>query len=279
MDDSSDQDLLTLEPPTGNQRDRIVFLARALAYGVISDAWSPYISVTPTYKANAPDEEGYYSQSYAGEYWGCPGDPTYEQRLQAYLTAHWNGLQPQAAFFEAMGYFEQKTDVQAATQARAQTTTYYLLTSKAFDLLEEPTKPPSVFISYSRRKSSAFGLLIVARLQAKGMPNPFLDLMIEPGEEWHSHLEKIIQSSEYFVCLIADGTLDSPHVQDEIQWAEKAGLTIIPVWQPDFTGTGNFPESVERIVKSKNAIRVTEESAEGYNSAVVRLLNRLGYAP
>lgn len=54
---------------------------------------------------------------------------------------------------------------------------------------------------------------------------------------------------------------------------------MIPIWQPDFTGKGNFPAHVERMVQQRNAIRITEESAEAYNSAVVKLLNRLGYAP
>lgn len=105
----------------------------------------------------------------------------YEKRLQEYLTAHWGDMdQPQAAFLEAMGYFEPRTELQSNAQPD---TKYYLVSSKAFALLEQPTTPPSVFISYSRRKSSAFGLLIVARLQAKGMPNPFIDMVIEPGEE------------------------------------------------------------------------------------------------
>jgi hypothetical protein len=277
VETSAPPDILSIDPPPSNQRDRIVFLARALAYGVISDKWSPYISARPFYRSNPPDEEGYYSQSLVGEYWSCPGNSTYEQRLQEYLKAHWGDMQqPQAVFLEAMGYFEQRPELQASV---IPDTNYYLLTSKAFALLEQPATPPSIFISYSRRKSSAFGLLIVARLQAKGMPNPFIDMVIEPGEAWHAHLQRIIQQSQYFVCLIAEGTLDSPHVQEEIQWAEAAGLTMIPVWQPDFTGKGNFPEHVARMIQERNAIRVTEESAEAYNSAVIKLLNRLGYAP
>lgn len=50
-------------------------------------------------------------------------------------------------------------------KAPSETEYIYFLTPKAFSLLSQPIKQPSVFISYKHDESSSFGLLIEARLK------------------------------------------------------------------------------------------------------------------
>lgn len=151
----------------------------------------------------------------------------------------------------------------------------YKLSSKAFDLLNRPLTPPSVFISYRRRASSAFGLLLVARLKAVGVQNPFIDMNIQPGDEWHAQLENIVRGSRYFILLIGDGTLESDYVQQEIAWAlATPNVIIIPVLHDDLR-----QDSLPPDLASKQAIVVERESAEYYELAVLKVLNRLGYTP
>jgi hypothetical protein len=62
-----------------------------------------------------------------------------------------------------------------------------------------------------------------------------------------------------------------------------AGLTIIPVWHNDFEykseDWGNVPVRIDQMLKNTHAIRVREESALDYNTAIVELLNRFGVTP
>jgi hypothetical protein len=123
--------------------------------------------------------------------------------------------------------------------------------------------------------------LIVARLQARGIQNPFIDMNIAPGDVWHAQLENIIKNSRYFVSLLGREPF-SPMVIKEITWAmETPNLVYIPIWQSSYRQKKSqvLTLDVQNFVNGVHAIRIKEESAEEYNNAMVQLLNRLGYAP
>lgn len=151
------------------------------------------------------------------------------------------------------------------------------LEKNAYDLLQAPLAPPSVFISYQRSASSALGLLIVARLKAVGIPNPFIDMNIEGGDEWQRRIENTIQGSRYFILLLAPGTLErSEWVRYEIKTAQAVpGMTIIPIWHNGYRGEGMQAAGLSE----RNAIRIVEEHTDQYELAMIKLLNALGYAP
>ena len=246
-------DDLLRQPAPENPVERIHTLARDLAYGALNGRWSPKIGIAFI----GGDQYGWLSQV---------GDPS---PLMEYLVEKWNDRPPPAELLTSFGYFNWLEERESGTNI-------YILTEKAFGLLEKPTAPPSVFISYRRNQSSALGLLIVARLKAVGVENPFIDMNIDPGDEWHALLEKTVRQSQYFVALMGPGTLESPYVRREIEWALDAqGVHVIPIWHNGYAGVGDVPEALS----SKNAIRIKEESAEEYELAMIKLLNRLGYAP
>lgn len=233
--------------------ERIHALARDLAYGAVTGQWSSKISLSWA----GPDSYVWISNE---------GNPSV---ISDYLEAKWNDQQPSANVLMSFGYFTLLTE-------RDSGTIVYLLTDKAFKLLEKPTVAPSVFVSYRRNQSSALGLLIVARLKAVGVPNPFIDMVIDPGAEWHALLEKTVRQSRYFIALIGPGTLESAYVRNEIAWAlSTPDQVIIPFWHGGFTPGADYPAALG----SRNAIRLKEESAEEYELALIKLLNRLGYGP
>ncbi|MBN8639865.1 MAG: toll/interleukin-1 receptor domain-containing protein [Anaerolineae bacterium] len=183
------------------------------------------------------------------------------------ITKKWNHRYPPAALLQTFGYIELSTITKTATGIG------YLLTEKALRLLEKPSAPPSVFISYKRDQSSPLALLVEARLRLAGNPNPFVDKLIVAGEGWRERLKGTIEQSKYFVCLVGKDTLQSEWVQKEIEWAAEASCTLISIWHGC-----EMDETCPAALRERHAITVTGESAREYETAISELLNALGYA-
>ena len=156
----------------------------------------------------------------------------------------------------------------------------YNLTKAAFDLIEE-VEPATIFISYRRRDSSAFALLVLKSLKEAGL-NAFLDMTIQPGDDWNAYIRKQIESHDFFILLLGKESLNSEVVRDEIMWAVQSGATILPIWHGGFvyrTDEWNLPPEIDHLLQNTHTIRVIEESALAYNNAIVELLNRFGITP
>jgi hypothetical protein len=155
------------------------------------------------------------------------------------------------------------------------------ITAEAFALLSD-SDPSTIFISYKRSESSAFALLVLARLKEFNL-EPFIDMSLIAGEDWHEGLESRIKERDYFIVLLGTNTLESTVTVKEISWAIKYGKTIIPVWHNHFEFKSDewsdIPEDVAMAIGRKHAIKVFDESALGYNTAIVELLNQFGITP
>lgn len=155
------------------------------------------------------------------------------------------------------------------------------LTKEAFELAEQISQD-SVFISYKRKESSAFALLVLSRLKHAGL-DVFLDLAMEPGDDWKDVIKKRLQNCDVFVLILSKNTLKSSIVLDEITWALEANRPIIPIWHNGFRYKSalwkDIPTQIHGLLDSTHTIRVLEESALAYNNAVVELLNRFGITP
>jgi len=149
----------------------------------------------------------------------------------------------------------------------------YLITSRAFQLLEKPSSSPKVFISYRRKESSAFAIAIEARLRAVGIDSIFIDKQISAGDEWHGRFEQTISQCQEFICLIGPQTLSSPMVEKEIGWAVEVGCRLISIWH---NGAKMDDQCLEAPTRRQSII-VTGESAREYENAINELLNSLGY--
>ena len=116
----------------------------------------------------------------------------------------------------------------------------YCVTEKAMDLLEYPD-PANVFISYKRTESSAFALLVHARLKVHSL-EPFVDMAAKVGDKWYDELHKRIKECDYFIVLLGRNTLKSDMTKQEIKWAiqyrdqgkDYEEKKIIPIWHSGF---------------------------------------------
>lgn len=236
-------------PPPDDKVERVPAFARDLAYGAMQEMW--------------PNMFSGYAISAKGLELRIRDDAA----LRELLSGKWQDDAPSHLLLATYGYFQ---EYERAERGRID----YLLTQKAFDLLSKPAAPPSVFISYSRSHSSAFGLLIEARLKLAGNPNPFIDKNLTPGDEWNQQLEKQIAGVRYLICLVAAQTLASPHVRQELAWAQQYGCTVISICHSGGMIDANAPD----ILQSRHAIFVRGETALDYETAINQVLNALGYA-
>ena len=225
---------------------RIKLLAKELALGVHRGLWDDFITHSPRYGPRGENLTTFYKKRWKNSNFEHDVDLL---MLHEYLHYSHDGA--------------------------------YRLLNTVVGLLDE-TEPYNVFISYKRSESSALALLVLARLKAHG-PVPFMDMMLEPGENWHADLEKRIKDCDYFIILLGKETLDSDMTIKEIEWATKYRKAIIPVWHSGFDLSSDKWNEVDSKVKDeirdRQAIRVIEESASDYNRAIVELLNRFGITP
>lgn len=179
--------------------------------------------------------------------------------------AKWeNPLRPSVGILEAFDLVTEIADMQS----------HYRLTRTAYSLLREPPQAPSVFISYRRKHSTTFALLVEARLRLAGNQSVFVDKMLEIGGDWREELERRVAECQYLIVLIGETTFESEWVKREVQIAADNGAIIIPIWHPEAKRNDHTPQ----IINDRQEIRVSKETAEGYETAISKLLNRMGYA-
>ncbi|NDJ79155.1 MAG: toll/interleukin-1 receptor domain-containing protein [Chloroflexi bacterium] len=233
---------------------RIHHLARDLAYGAVYGLWTPESVV---FRAGS-------QVVWADNATGMP--------LQTLLNK-WDAALPNIDLLAAFGYLYLRLE---------QNKRHYSLTGRAFELLQQPPAT-AIFISYSRRESSAFAMLILARIKAALGLEPFLDMSIEPGDDWQERLQSEVEHAEYFIALIGPATLESDYVRQEIAWAMQTGAMVFPVWHHGFGEThiadfrARFPELDSLF--DRQAIRVSQENPVEYEAAIIQLLNRFGAMP
>lgn len=258
-------------PLPSNPMAQIRTLAKELADGSAANFWKPTFSfgsldapkskkrIDPDFREQPLDSQETYLTDYVDRRWGFEDVPNLELLvLNEYL--HKVQIDNSFTFGRPIYLLE--------------------LTRKAFELVDE-IEPAEIFISYRRKESSAFALLVLARLKEFEL-NAFLDMTIRPGDNWHAYIKEQIQQRDYFVLLLGKETLASSVVKDEILWAIEANAEIIPIWHNGYeyaNGAIDLPDEISRVLGSTHTIRVLEESALAYNNAIVELLNRFGIMP
>ena len=252
---------LNRELPNGRQ-ERVHEFAMDLAVGYEESAWDDTFLLLPAAGGRPRNE------------W-IPNPPSEDFRANfQHLAQKWTireGVDPD---YPDLGKLERQAYIEPAGGDT------YALTPKALELLEAPHEPPNVFISYSREESSALALLLETRISYETNATPFLDKSLDPGDEWHGSLETRVKEAKAFICLLGRYTLNSRFVRKEIEWAlsDKGNKLIMPVWHNNFdTSRGEYPDLIEELNRHQ-AVHIREESADGYDAGVDKILNRLGYS-
>jgi hypothetical protein len=254
---------ITQRPLPNNPMARVRTLAKELAEGAVEGLWHiEFFTV------------GFSADELAVVGDGAPLMPE-QTNLRRYFFERWVGYAqyPDLFLLARNGYLDiVRSDRFTAT---------FVINKAAFDLVEE-AEAADVFISYRRKDSSAFALLVLARLKAEGL-NAFLDMTIQPGDNWQTHLKEQIQSRDYFVVLLGKSSLESEVMHQELLWALESGANIIPIWHSGFVYRSaewaHVPPEIAHTLETTHTIRVLEESALAYNNAIVELLNRFGITP
>ena len=103
-----------------------------------------------------------------------------------------------------------------------------------------------VFISYSRKDSTAFADELLAGLEAAGFA-PFLDRHdIVPGEPWEARLGGLIEQSDTVVFVVSPEAVKSPQCTWEVDRTIELSKRLLPVifkWVPD----DHIPEKLRRL--------------------------------
>ncbi|MCY3860334.1 MAG: toll/interleukin-1 receptor domain-containing protein [Gammaproteobacteria bacterium] len=237
---------------------RVHAFARDLAWGAAQGLWGP----------------GFRVARYAGgEMWlslSASSSREDQTNLHTLRIDKWQGEFPESDMLQSFGYFEPNDSVRPVQYQPA-----YLLTQKAFALIDEKTSAVSlkVFISHKQDESSEFASLIEAQLEAviPGI-HVFVDKDIRAGDVWLERIEQEIRNSDVFICLFGPTTPESQMVQMEVQWAmENLNCRIVPIWHHGYTGDSYPPE-----LNEFQRIEVPKENAEGYSTALQRLFFSLG---
>lgn len=261
-------------PSTEDFIKRVQFCAKALAYGAANDLWLP--SFTQDHNGHweiiDPSKMGEHHERF-NIYFAQRGD-----KAELGIKSTWKSLYPRAEVLQSLGYLD-----------KSQTTYTYMLTEKAYELLDKPLVPPNIFISYKRGVSTELGLLIEQRLKLSSWDiSPFLDKQIRVGDEWEKILEQKIDECNYFVLLIGGpGTFkiineegeitdEGTFVIKEIKQAGEQGKTIIPIWHGKYPTADltHCPEKLHQYINKRNYIEVGGESATEYEEALLRFDQR-----
>jgi serine/threonine protein kinase len=98
------------------------------------------------------------------------------------------------------------------------------------------TKRTRVFISYHRRTSSPWALLLKKELERDHGFDIFVDSeQRDTAGSFPARIERNISEADVFVCILAEPTLQSAWVKHEIEVAHNAGKPMIPVFQETFS--------------------------------------------
>ena len=235
---------------------RVHAFARDLAWGVERGLWGPAFRILL-----AGGSELQWLSLSAGEA---------QTKLHNLRVGKWNGTFPESHLLQSLGYLEPNPTVRPVDFQPA-----FLLTDKSFKLLKKPADPPEVFISYRHAESSAFALLVEARLL---LFNPgfsvFIDREIQKGEDWEERIQRAVEDADICVCILGPNFAKSKMLLKEIAWADKSGSRLIPILHNNFSDEENAPPTLRR----KQWIKVQQENAEEYDIAILKLLNALGYS-
>ncbi|MDD9956895.1 MAG: toll/interleukin-1 receptor domain-containing protein [Anaerolineaceae bacterium] len=254
-------------PMPSDRMAQVRTVARELAEGVLDEQWSTSIWL---YRDTARDRLEIHTEN-----------------LEQYFSKRWRQESEKRAKHDLAPLLDEKRlfDLLVAnffiSPPVSETGLIHTIEQNCFDLLEEIERA-TIFVSYRRSESSSFALLVLNYLKSASLV-AFLDLALEPGENWHASLEEKIAFCDYFVLLLGKSTLYSKNVCQEIMWAMERNKIILPIWQPNFVHDSldweRVPIEVQNMLNVTHAIRIQEESALEYHKALTELLNRFGITP
>jgi|GEM_PF-1832847 len=131
---------------------------------------------------------------------------------------------------------------------------------------------PTIFISYRRKVSAGFGRTIHDTLVNAGA-DVFIDIDDIHAGSFSDYIKDNIRERQYFMVLLAPGTLESEWVQQEILYAQEHNRIIIPILLNDFNLYGDEMPANLTFLQQQNAVTLP---VEHYESAINRIKTFIG---
>ena len=118
---------------------------------------------------------------------------------------------------------------------------------------------PHVFLSYHRSASSGWANTIADKLKDRHGMNVFLDVTrLDGAGQFPARIADAIRNCNVFVCLLAERTLDSEWVMNEIRLAHQFGKPMVPVRQESFTDRITQDDDALRALISSQGVRLLD---------------------
>jgi len=132
-----------------------------------------------------------------------------------------------------------------------------------------------VFISYRRSTSAILAQLLRQEMKLRDI-DAFVDVRdIESTGPFPEKLTQAIADANALVCLLAEGTLDSPWVQEEIRQAYEFGKVLIPVFQESYQAPPPpHPEHIKALLVNQG-IQIFDSRGVFIEDSVNRLVTLL----
>jgi hypothetical protein len=141
---------------------------------------------------------------------------------------------------------------------------------------QTPTVPagprPSVFISYKRDVSWGIARTIRDRLQVLGA-DVFLDVEDIHDGSFGEYIQRNIRQRDFFIPVLAPGTLNSQWVQKEIRYALELDKTIIPVLVNNFNLYGDEVPDDLKVLQEQNAVNLPAEYVEAGIERIAKFID------
>jgi len=119
--------------------------------------------------------------------------------------------------------------------------------------------------------SAGFGSIVHGELTSRGA-NVFFDIDDIHVGDFSAEIRQSIETCDYFIVLLANGTLDSEWVGKEILYAQQLQKPIIPVLLNDFDLYGKEITADFEFLQSQNAVTLPiEHLASGINRIVEKI--------
>ncbi|MEL7449963.1 MAG: protein kinase [Pseudomonadota bacterium] len=94
---------------------------------------------------------------------------------------------------------------------------------------------PKIFLSYRREASAGWAVLFARELRTQHRIDVFVDTeRRDSAVLFPDRLSEAIANCDVFVCLLADDTLDSSWVREEVRLAMEFGKPMVPVFQESY---------------------------------------------
>lgn len=129
-------------------------------------------------------------------------------------------------------------------------------------------KAQGIFISYRRDTGSTMSRMIYDRLRFEKGYQCFLDVEKLHAGDFRRGIEKELAKCDIFILILSKNALNrcsdlKDNVRQEIETADRLGLTFIPVTSEDFVWPDVMPEGLE-FVKDQNAIPYIQVYSESF---------------